>query len=299
MRINSITYNHFNFNGLKNNSTNKNTPAEQSAYAQAPSFEASNTLKSIVLFKGNFKENKALTPERVEKLEEFQEKYNLKFNDINILSQAFCDKTYPDGSKVIHKDTYQRLEFIGDRVLDMCVTDLLSEQLPDALEGDLTGEKLKIVCNKNIANFGKRLNFEELTTHSKYLEDKKYADMFEALIGAIYVDAGGIKGDGIEKAYNFLMENFAQDFTPKTTSDGIDYFEETYNYIEDVLEKDPTKLDCTVRIKGSNFKSRVTYNKKVIARGSGESSQLAKQNALKTALEGLKSNEIELITEEE
>lgn len=299
MKINSINFNSLNYSiGSKNNSYKTNPILNSNENNNLLSFEASNALKSMVLFKGNVEENKALTSERKAKLEEFNEKYNLQFNDINILSQAFCDKNYPDGTRVAHKDSYQKLEFIGDRVLDMCVTDRLSEVIPNALEGDLTQEKLKIVCNKNISNFGKKLNFEELTTHGKHLEDKKYADMFEALLGAIYVDAGGIRGNGVNKVYDFLNNYFLDEITPKTNCSDVDYFEELSNYINDELEMDPSKLECTVRLKGATFKSRVTYDKSVIARGSGKTSQEAKEAglkaALKAALEKLKTNEINL-----
>ncbi len=282
-------YSHFEPKTARGNLKNENN------FKTAPllSFEACCALKSAVLFKGNF-ENRTLDAQRKERLMEFQKKYNLKFNDINILSKAFCDKCYEDGTHVLHRDSYERLEFIGDRVLDLCVTDILAKNLPDAQEGELTQEKLRIVCNKNISRFGKKLEFEKLTSHGKHLDDKKYADMFEALLGAIYVDSGGIEGEGVQKAYNFLIENFEDEISVKPAEDGVDYFEEISSYFEDELKKDPSKLNCRASLKGRAFRSKVAYDGQIISKGKGANAAEAKQNALKAAFLKIKSPDFAL-----
>ena len=97
-----------------------------------------------------------ITPERKVQLEEFENRYGLKFNNIELLNQAFCYNVSKATDIIPHHYTYEQLEFIGDSVLNLCTTKLLQEIHGSYQEGRLTKLRENIVSNKSIAAYNKK-----------------------------------------------------------------------------------------------------------------------------------------------
>jgi len=121
------------------------------------------------------------------KLEDF---IKIKFKNINLLNNSLTHKSYNS------KNNYEKLEFLGDRVLGLVLSKKLLELYPDEKEGNLD-KKLASLVNKNkCCEIGKNLNLDKyiLIGNSKKkpikIEDKIISDCCEAIIGAIYLDKG-------------------------------------------------------------------------------------------------------------
>ena len=116
-----------------------------------------------------------------------------KPKDITIYKRAFthksANKTDPNGKKI----NYERLEFLGDALLDASITSFLFDNLPNSEEGELTQMRSKIVSRKHLNEIGKDLNlisFSKKPTSKRKFSYNAHGDFFEALIAAIFLDRG-------------------------------------------------------------------------------------------------------------
>ncbi len=120
----------------------------------------------------------------------------LKFKDIQLLITAFTHRSYVNEHKKSVKEHNERLEFLGDAVLELVVTDFLYNNYPDP-EGILTNWRSALVRTESIAAAAERLDFEPLLRlskgekqGSKRAKHQILANTYEATIGAIYLDQG-------------------------------------------------------------------------------------------------------------
>ena len=92
---------------------------------------------------------------------------------------------------------YERLEFLGDAVLSLIVSEYLFRRIPDAREGELTELRAKIVSRKNLNGIGKRLKLKKFLTFSEHQLPGRniYGNLMESLIGALYLDGGKEKAE--------------------------------------------------------------------------------------------------------
>ena len=131
--------------------------------------------------------------DRSNSVSNLEKKINYIFQNKNYLNQAFTHKSL--NSKP--RKNYERLEFLGDAVLDIIVSRELMREFPEGDEGFLTQKRASLVQKKYLANIG---NLLELMTYLKIEEnvnlsiskiaEKQQANLFEALIGAMYLDGG-------------------------------------------------------------------------------------------------------------
>lgn len=134
--------------------------------------------------------------EKIEKkrfleLMRFQNNLNINFADVSLLDRAFIH------SSVSKKENNERLEFVGDAVLGLVVSDELYKRLEEGNEGVLAKIKAFVVCEETLAQIGFEFGFERYLTLGKGEEKtggrkKKalIADSVEAVIGAYYIDSG-------------------------------------------------------------------------------------------------------------
>ncbi|MBQ8634872.1 ribonuclease III [bacterium] len=157
----------------------------------------------------------SISKERKAQLSNFQKKYNLKFKNIELLNQAFVHTSYTNEKNLSADLSYEKLEFYGDAVLKLVISDFLYNAFEKYNEGELTKLRAEIVSDKNIFGYALKLGFEELIILGK--NEKKQggakkesiiACAFEALLGAIFIE---YKQKGYKKAYEFLKENFYND----------------------------------------------------------------------------------------
>jgi len=134
---------------------------------------------------------------------------NVKFNNIDLLQQALVHRSFINEHPDFRVGHNERLEFLGDAVLEIIVTEYLFINFPDKPEGDLTNWRASLVNSKMLYQVAKNLNFEEYLLLSrgeskdKGLQARQYilADSVEAIIGAIYLD------QGLESAKKFIFKN--------------------------------------------------------------------------------------------
>ena len=135
---------------------------------------------------------------------EFTEKWNIKVKNISLIIQAFTHSSYANMHGI---ESNERLEFLGDAVLEVATSDFLYNTYKDLPEGDLTKRRAKNVCEPALYEYAKKLELSKYILLSKG-EDHNggrkrpaiLADAFEALIGAVYLDSD------IKQAEHFVLQ---------------------------------------------------------------------------------------------
>lgn len=131
--------------------------------------------------------------------EEFEERIGYKYNDISLLVNALTHSSFANEMKPkgIHVEFNERLEFLGDSVLSIIVSDYLFRHYPELPEGDLTRIRASAVCEKTLGKLAAALELgkymrlghgEELSMGRERVSIN--ADAFEALLASIYIDSG-------------------------------------------------------------------------------------------------------------
>ena len=119
-----------------------------------------------------------------------QKKINIKFNDLNLLKKSLTHKSFDS------INSYEKLEFLGDRILGLVISEKLLEIYPEENEGSLDKKLASLVNKKKCLEIAKSISLENYISVAKKkgkeikIEDKIISDACEALIGAIYLDKG-------------------------------------------------------------------------------------------------------------
>ena len=133
----------------------------------------------------------------MEKLDELQEAIGYRFRNLQLLEQALTHSSYANEKGLGHLGCNERLEFLGDAVLELISSDFLYHRYPELPEGDMTKTRASVVCEPTLAmcasEFGLgqylRLGKGEDMTGGRN-RNSVVSDALEALIGAIYLDGG-------------------------------------------------------------------------------------------------------------
>lgn len=234
---------------------------------------------------------------REELIKNFLEKYDLKFKDEKLLDKALCHTSYTNENNINVSESYERLEFLGDAVLKLCISKFLYEDYENYQEGNLTKLRAEIVSDKFISVFAKKIGLDEIILLGK--NEKKHkgnqkesilACAFEAILGAIYLE---YKDKGLKKAYDFLINNFEEDILK--VNDKINLLNpkaRLQEYTQSINCKLPVYK--TVKEEGKQhdktFFVEVSYENKIIGKGSAKSIKEAQQQAAAEALKNLGVN---------
>jgi len=150
---------------------------------------------------------------------EIEKRLKYTFNDKNLLTQAFVHRSFPNESECPALKCNERLEFLGDAVLDLYVSHFLFSHFPHVDEGVLSKQKAHLICQKHCSKLMDHLELVEYLLVAKGQRDLSgktrislSSDLFEAIIGAIYVDGG------CEEAEKFLSLHFSKHFHAITES---------------------------------------------------------------------------------
>lgn len=134
-----------------------------------------------------------------------EQKLNYKFNNPRLLNTAL---THSSVSANVSKN-YERLEFLGDRILGMAIASLLYRTFPNEPEGNLSQRLTALVCKETVAEVAKGMglgNFMMVSDNEIRENENVLCDVCEAVIGAIYMDAGVIKAiDFVERNWKDLV----------------------------------------------------------------------------------------------
>src|SRR5699024_10102448 len=128
---------------------------------------------------------------------QLEKKLDIVFNDKNLLKQAFTHSSYVNEHRDKNISDNERLEFLGDAVLELGVSEYLYKQKERLAEGDLTKLRASIVCEPSLVEFSLQLDFGDflLLGHGEEQSGGRkrpaiLADVFEAFLGALYLDQG-------------------------------------------------------------------------------------------------------------
>ena len=131
------------------------------------------------------------------KLAELESRIGYKFHNLDLLVQAMTHSSYANEHKAARMKDNERLEFLGDAVLEVTSSEFLFHNYPDLPEGDLTKLRASIVCEPTLALCTKEIELGSYLQLGKGEEhtggrhrDSIVSDAMEALIGAIYLDGG-------------------------------------------------------------------------------------------------------------
>lgn len=231
-----------------------------------------------------------------EKLLRFQAELQYIFNDIKLLKLALTHKSYaydinnvPDENKKYN----ERIEFLGDAILEHIISDMLYHHKPELSEGDMTKKRASIVCENSLSSAMRRINGQEYiylgkcekTTRGK-TKDAILADAFEAVLGAIYLDAG------YEIARDTVLRLLDKEI--KLTLQGSNFNIDYKTSLQEKLQKNGTvKIEYNlIEQRGpehdKTFKVELLFNGEKIGEGIGKSKKQAEQNAAKYAYENYK-----------
>jgi len=225
------------------------------------------------------------------KLKELMAKLNYSFNNIAILEEALTHSSYAYEHSTGYNN--ERLELLGDSVLNLVITDYLFNAYPNLTEGDLSKLRSNIVSEKPLYKVATAINIGAylLLSHGEVLShgDERpstLADTVEAIIGAVYIDGG------FEEAKRFVLSLLASIIKEAEMSSFNDYKSE----LQERLQQDgycEIKYEI-VKEEGQDhnklFFAEVQVNGEVIGKGAGRSKKDAEQDAAHHALNKLFSN---------
>lgn len=144
-------------------------------------------------------------------LNELQAKIGYTFNDESLLIQALTHTSYANEKGLKYTDSYERLEYLGDTVLQLITSEYLLQQFPEAKEGQLTRDRASLVSEKALSQRAKEIGLNEYIMLGKGEEKTDGAhkpsilcDVMESLIGAIYKDSG--LGSAQSFIYKFVLD---------------------------------------------------------------------------------------------
>lgn len=168
------------------------------------------------------------------RISELQKKCGYSFKNEKILKTALSHSSYVNELKLNKTDDYERLEFLGDAVLELTVSEHLFNNRPNMREGDMTKLRASLVCEPTLAACARDelslgdyilLGKGEDNTGGRY-RDSIISDIFEAIIGAIFIDGG------LDEAKKFILRFVLEDMESK-----IDFMDSKTNLQELAQEK--------------------------------------------------------------
>lgn len=215
-----------------------------------------------------------------------------EFKNLQLLVRALTHTSYVNENNIPYFESNQRLEFLGDAVLDMVISEELYNNYDNLSEGDMTQIRAKIVCEQTLAKKAQELNLgsflflgrgEEMSGGRQ--RQSNLADTFESLIGAIYLDGG------LEAVRCFIKKHLRNEIVNVVNNEDFrnyktllqEMVQKAYqgSVIYEVVKEDGPDHDKT-------FYIQVKLGSKVLGRGCGKNKKTAEQLAAQEALTKLK-----------
>ena len=212
-----------------------------------------------------------------------------EFKNKQLLETALTHTSYAYEKK---KQSNEKLEFLGDSILEFVSSEYIYHKYPNLKEGEMTKVRASVVCEKSLHEIAKMHNFSDFLYlgKSERISQKEVrpaimADSVEAVIAAIFLDGG------LEPAKKFIIKNLAKPIENATKHIGQKDYK---TVLQEILQKNGN-VDIEYEIideRGPDheklFTAEVKVNDKVLATGEGKSKKLAEMQAAQKALENLK-----------
>lgn len=218
---------------------------------------------------------------------ELEKKLGLKFKNKNLFIQAFCHRSYLNENPKFYLEHNERLEFLGDAVLELVVTEFLYKNYSNP-EGELTNWRAALVNTQSLSRTAADLDFEKHLLLSRgEVKDKGkarqciLANTLEAFLGSLYLDQGYRECQKFINSY--LLPKLPKILEQKSWKDSKSHFQE--------LAQEKEKITPTYKVLKQTGPDHAKYfiigvflNDELIAKGRGFSKQEAELNAAENAL---------------
>jgi ribonuclease-3 len=219
----------------------------------------------------------------------FEEKIGVNFSDKTLIETAFTHRSYINENPNIETGHNERLEFLGDAVLELVITRYLFDKYPNKPEGELTAYRSSLVNTISLAESSEALEVNDFLLLSKgeakdggRARQHILANAFEAIIGAIYLDQGY---DAAEKFIAGTLYGKIEEIVKK----GL--WRDSKSWVQERAQEEVgvTPSYTIISEEGpdhdKNFIAGIYFGEKLIAKGEGKSKQEAEQNAAQVAIE--------------
>ncbi|WP_373895989.1 ribonuclease III [Virgibacillus natechei] len=219
---------------------------------------------------------------------QLEKQLDITFSDKNLLRQAFTHSSYVNEHRGRSFSDNERLEFLGDAVLELGISQYLYRENRNMPEGEMTKLRASIVCEPSLANFARDLQFGDYILLGKGEEqtggrDRSalLADVFEAFLGSLYLD------HGFDKILSFLEEHVIPKITTGAFSHAMDYKSQLQELVQQY--KNQTIEYEIAEEKGPShdkeFIVHVIIKEDIAGSGIGRTKKEAEQRAAKAALD--------------
>ena len=226
----------------------------------------------------------------MDNINKFEDIIQYHFHDKKLLRQAFTHSSYSNERKLNKVGDNERLEFLGDAVLEVVTSEFVYINYPDMKEGDMTKLRASIVCEPTLALCAKEIKLgdylllgkgEELTGGRE--RDSILSDAFEALIGAIYLDGG------FANAKEFIRDFILADIDNKKL------FYDSKTILQEIIQsnyKEPLNYNL-LNEEGPDHNKKFTVEVEIegniLAKGTGRTKKAAEQEAAYKAILKIKN----------
>jgi len=219
-------------------------------------------------------------------IEEIEKSIGYNFKDKELLKTALTHTSYANENNI---SSYEKLEFLGDSILEFISSKYLFNKYTNLTEGELTKVRAQVVCEDSLKEIAKKHKFYDHILVSKSeranggnTKPAILADCVEAVIAAIYFDGG------LEKSEEFIIFNLKEEMDYAEKHIGVKDYK---TVLQEKLQKNG---DVHIEYKvikeygpdhNKTFESEVICNGKILAQGTGKSKKIAEMQAAKQALE--------------
>lgn len=222
-----------------------------------------------------------------------QERTGYVFSDEKLILEALTHSSYANEMKINKRNNYERLEFLGDAVLEMISSEVLFARYPDVPEGGLTKKRAALVCEPSLAICARKMGLGQLMFLGKGEErsggrDKEaiLCDIVEAVLGAIYLDGG------LEAAREYVNTHILSDLEDEELF--VNFKSELQEMVSKLIPEAEPSYD-TISQEGPEhdrtFVVEVTIGDKIRCEGVGKTKKAAQQEAAKKAISIIKGQE--------
>lgn len=219
-------------------------------------------------------------------LRELERELKITIQDESLFLLALTHPSYNADANTKHQD-YERLEFMGDAVLDFVSADIIFKHHPELDQGYMSKLRSYLVKSHSLANYARQMSLVDYIRVGRSIplkqiesSDKILEDVFEALIGAIYLD------QGIKTAYRHI-ERFLLDDIVNTKIDDLTDYKTRLQEEMQAEHRDSVHYELINQVGPAHdrtFTVNVMFNDIILATGSGKSKKTAEEEAAKNAL---------------
>lgn len=227
----------------------------------------------------------------MQELNILEDKLGYTFKNKNLLKIALTHTSYAYENKV---QSYERLEYLGDSILEFVSSQYLFENYKKLSEGEMTKVRASAVCEKNLYKVAIKLGFSdflflgksEKSVHANKVKMAILADVVEAVIAAIYLDS-----NDIELVRNFIIENIKNDIEYASNHVGVEDYKTVLQ--EKLQVNGDVKISYVIIAEDGpdhckTFTARVDCDGKELATGVGKSKKQAEMAAAKSAIDSMR-----------